>query len=227
MNNKHFSISIFEDLAGAAGIALNILFSPLTRPWFTRWGATVEEVSRPLPGDEIVPQPRTGGTRAITIHAPVEAVWPWLAQMGQGRGGLYSYERLENIAGCKIYNADEIIPNLPELQPGDRFKLGPEGYPFYPVFEVRHGQALILGDYDPATGLGQSWVFYLEPAGPGSTRLIIRSRGSYQPTTANTLIWKVLTEPVHFIMERKMLLGIKARVEYYAGTGRAAAGAAA
>lgn len=227
MKKNPFKISVLEDLAGAAGIAFNILFRPLTRPWYTRWGATAAEVSRSLPGDEIVPNPRTGATRAVTIQAPAEAVWPWLAQMGQGRGGLYSYERLENLAGCQIYNADRLIPDLPEFQPGDKMKLGPEGYPFYPVADVRHGQALILGGYEPDTGFGQSWVFFLEPAGPEATRLIVRSRGTYQPTFGNSLMWKLLTEPIHFVMERKMLLGLKSRVEFYASKGEAAALAAA
>jgi hypothetical protein len=78
------------------------------RPWHIRWGATDDELARPLPGDEIVPRPRKWSTRAITIDAPAEVVWPWLVQIGQGRGGLYSYDWLENLAGCDIHSADRV-----------------------------------------------------------------------------------------------------------------------
>ena len=106
------SYSIFEDLLGAVQVGSTLILSPVLRPWYNRWGATEADVARSLPGDELVPAPMLGYTRAITIQAPVEQVWPWLAQMGQGRGGLYSYDRLENLAGCKIHSVDHILPEL-------------------------------------------------------------------------------------------------------------------
>jgi hypothetical protein len=182
------------------------------RPWHIRWGATDHEIARPLPGDEIVPHPRKWSTRAITIDAPAEAVWPWLAQIGQGRGGLYSYDWLENLAGCDIHSADRLIPELQDLRRGDAVRLGPEGYPAYQVVGVEPGRALILGAHDPDMG-AHSWVFALEPIDQQAARLIVRSRDDYPPTLANVIIWRLITEPAHFVMERKMLLGIKQRAE--------------
>jgi len=182
------------------------------RPWHIRWGATNDEVARPLPGDEIVPRPRNWSTRAITIAAPAAAVWPWLMQIGQGRGGLYSYDWLENLAGCDIHSTNRIIPEFQYLEVGDVIRLGPEGYPAYPVAAVEPGCALVLGGDDPELG-PHSWAFVLEPIDDRTTRLIVRSRGDYPPSPANFVIWRILTEPLHFVMERKMLLGIKQRGE--------------
>jgi hypothetical protein len=182
------------------------------RPRHIRWGATDDEVARLLPGDEIVPRPRKWSTRAITIAAPAEAVWPWLAQIGQGRGGLYSYDWLENLAGCEIHSTDRIIPELQNLQAGDVVRLGPEGYPAYRVAAIELGRVLVLVGEDPDMG-AHSWAFVLEPIDEQTTRLIVRSRDDYLPTLANVVIWRLITEPVHFVMERKMLLGIKQRAE--------------
>lgn len=91
---------------GAVQVAAMLLTAPLSRLWYNRWGATAEECEKALPGDELVPHPRIASTRAITIQAPPAAVWPWLVQMGQGRGGLYSYDGLENLIGCDIHSAD-------------------------------------------------------------------------------------------------------------------------
>ena len=91
-NTKRFTLRCAAPAALLAGLG----YWFLARPWHIRWGATGAEVDRPLPGDEIVKRLRNWSTRAITIHAPAEAIWPWLAQIGQGRGGLYSYDWLEN-----------------------------------------------------------------------------------------------------------------------------------
>jgi hypothetical protein len=182
------------------------------RPWHIRWGATDEEIRQPLPGDEIVQHPRNWSTRAISIDAPTAAVWPWIVQIGQGRGGLYSYDWLENLVGCDIYSTSRIIPELQYLEVGDIVRLGPERYPAYPVAAIEPGRVLVLGGDDPLLG-AHSWVFYLEPIDEQTTRLLVRSRGDYPRTPANFLIWRVITEPLHFVMERKMLLGIKQRAE--------------
>jgi hypothetical protein len=198
--------------APAALLSAGLVYWLGLRPWHIRWGTTDAEVMRPLPGDEIVPYPRKLSTRAVTIRASAAAIWPWLAQIGQGRGGLYSYDWLENLAGCDIHTADRVVPELQDLRAGDIVRLGPEGYPAYPVAAVEPGCALVLGGTTPATG-AHSWVFFLEPLDEQTTRLIVRSRDDYPPTLANFLIWRVITEPLHFLMERKMLLGIKQRAE--------------
>src|SRR5690349_9989833 len=83
-----------------------VVYIALVRPWHMRWGATDDEVRRPLPGDELVARPKALATHAITIRAPAAEIWPWLVQFGQGRGGFYSYDWLENLFGCDIHNVD-------------------------------------------------------------------------------------------------------------------------
>jgi hypothetical protein len=100
------------------GAAFPWAYALVIRPWHLRWGATDEEVEKPLPGDELVPEPVIESTRAITVHAPVEAVWPWLAQLGQDRGGFYSYEWLENLAGAWMRNALSIHPEWQHREVG-------------------------------------------------------------------------------------------------------------
>jgi hypothetical protein len=98
----------------------------LVRPWHTRWGATREEVARPLPYDHFVPRPLAQTTRAITIDAPPGEVWRWLVQLGVGRGGLYSYDWLENLAGLDVHSTEKIVLELQDLEVGDLVRLAPE-----------------------------------------------------------------------------------------------------
>ena len=95
-------------------------YATLIRPRILRWGATDEEAAERLPGDEVVAQPRYQTTHAVTIHARRSEVWPWLVQLGQGRGGLYSYDWLENLFGLGFRSADRIIPDLQRLAVGDQ-----------------------------------------------------------------------------------------------------------
>lgn len=94
------------------------------RPWQARWGATDEEVARRLPGDDVVPRPSFNATRAITIAAPPEAVWPWILQIGSRRAGWYSLDWLDN-AG--IPSTDRIIPELQCMDVGDFVPMTPDG----------------------------------------------------------------------------------------------------
>ena len=149
-------------------------------------------------------------TRAITIQAPVTAIWPWLVQMGQGRGGLYSYEQLENLAGCDMHNADRIIPEHQHLEVRDKVRLVPEGCdPYFVMSAIELGRAIILYTDDSPT----TWAFILEPIDDKTTRLIIRCRQDYEPTSGNVIGWRLITDPITFVMERKLLQGIKTRVE--------------
>lgn len=178
------------------------------RPWHLRWGATDEEVERHYPGDDLVPDPRLDSTRAITIDAPAEDVWPWLAQIGQHRGGFYSYAWLENLVGCKMANAARIVPEWQRIERGDKMWLHPKAPPL-DVLDVIPGRSIVLGTI---------WAFHLDPVDAGRTRLIIRGRGAYtypdlKLPPLNFLYWRGVFEPAHFIMERKMLLGIKERAE--------------
>lgn len=210
MENSNFNPTIIEEGLGAVAIAATIVSSPLSRSWYSKWGASADEVEMSLPGDDIVPNPVLVSTRAISIEAPADEIWPWLVQMGQGRGGLYSYERLENLAGCEMHNADRIIPEHQHIKVGDKVRIVPEGRdPYFVVSAIEPGRAIILGGDDPPT----TWAFILEPIDDNTTRLIIRWRQDYEPTPGNVLGWRVFTDPITFVMERKLLQGIKARVE--------------
>jgi len=217
---------LLDNLGGAALIAANLILQPITRARYRRWGATDDEGQRPLPGDERIPRPRTRQTLAVTIHAPAAEVYPWIAQIGQERGGLYSYELLENLVGCKIHNADHIAPEW-EMQVGDLMRMGPPGYPVDVVVGLERGRWLLMAGADPQTGeapplpapdpnkyVNATWLLYLDEQPDGRTRLISRSLVDYAPRSfANKLIWEVFTDPIGFVMTRKMLLGVKARAE--------------
>jgi hypothetical protein len=216
MATKDFNPSLIDEGLGGISIAASILFSPLLRPWYSQWGATAAERKKSLPGDELVPNPALESTRGITIRAPTEAIWPWLLQLGQGRGGFYTYQRLENLAGCQIHNANQIRPELQNLEVGDLVRLGPEGYPAFDVAAIEPQVALILqGDIPNPQGKPTTWIwiFYLDPIDTNTTRLILRTRLDYEPNLGNAVMWRVFTDPISFNMERRMLQGIKARAE--------------
>jgi hypothetical protein len=194
-------------VAAAGGVAALSAYWFLIRPWHLRWGATDEELRKSLPGDDLIQSPPLNATHAITVNAPVEHVWPWLVQIGQTRGGFYSYVWLENLVGCKMHNADRIVPEWQELKVGDEVWLHPKAPPLK-VVSIEPGRAIVLE---------KSWGFYLEPIDRHRTRLIIRGRGEFNPDLKNSflnfLLWRGVFEPAHFIMERKMMLGIKERAE--------------
>jgi hypothetical protein len=210
MANSKFNPTLVEEGLGALVIAGTILTSPLTRAWYSKWGATENEVNMSLPGDNQVPNPELESTRAISIAAPAEKIWPWLVQMGQGRGGLYTYERLENLVGCDMHNADRILPDHQQLKVGDKIRLVPEGSDLYFIVStIEPGRAIILAGDDPPT----TWGFVLAPIDENTTRLIVRWRQGYKPTPGNVIMWRLFTDPITFVMERKMLQGIKVRAE--------------
>jgi hypothetical protein len=181
----------------AAGVAVTLSYALVARPRFLSWGATWKERWKPLPGDSAGSR-RPGATRAITIDAPVEAVWPWLAQIGQDRGGFYSYEWLENLSGCRMRNADEIHPEWQSREVGETVYL-----------HWASGLPVTVFEPNRALGLGNWGVFVLEPLEDGRTRLI--ARDVRRPGLR--FLADLPLELPHFVMERKMLLGIKERAE--------------
>lgn len=231
MKGEKLGLRLIEG-AAVAGAAL-ASYTFLVRPWHLRWGATREEREELLPGDTFVPFPRHEATHAITIHAPVSEVWPWLVQVGQTRGGFYSYTWLENLAGCQMHNADRVVPEWQTLRVGDVVWLHPQAPPL-PVSLVDPGRALVLGgaaNHAPAAeapgGAGAgTWGFYLKAIDEQTTRLIIRLRWDRKPGLLNWLGNYGMLEPAHFVMERKMLLGIKQRAESAAAGRRASFGPA-
>ncbi len=212
--------------ATAVTVQAAAAYVTVVRPWLLRWGATDEETVRPLPGDDLVARPRGTATRAVSIEAPVAEVWPWLVQLGQGRGGLYSYDWLENLIGCDIHSVDRIVPELQDLKPGDAIRLVREDYPvplFFEVTTVEPEHALVLhtpGDSAENLEKGlpdMSWALIVEPLPDGRTRLIARTRTTFKPTLSSQLWNGKGLEPFAFLMERRMLLGIKERAEMWAG----------
>jgi hypothetical protein len=201
-------VVVVTALAGAGAA-----YTFLARPWHLRWGANDQESWGPLPGDDVLANADLVATRAISVRAPAHEVWPWIAQLGQGRGGLYSYDLLENLAGCQMHSADRIVSEWQALDVGDEVRLHPD-VPLE-VAIVEPGRALVLrggvpmGDTPPPYDF--TWAFVLREQPDGMTRLLSRERYAY------TKWWTpVLVEPfesISFVMSQKMLRGIRDRAE--------------
>lgn len=203
-------------LVGLAATGVAIVYAEARlRPWYQRWGATDDEVGRTLPGDELVPGARDVATRAVTVRAPVDEAWAWLVQIGQHRAGFYSYTVLENLVGCEMHNADRIVPEWQHLDVGD---------PIWLASEQRYGRLgiQIVADLDPGhaiTLMGEgdvarlargepvrdgAWSFVVDSIDERTTRFLVRSRS---PRVKHAF------DAIHFVMERGMMLGLKARAE--------------
>jgi hypothetical protein len=183
----------------------------LARRLYLRWGSTPDELAATLPGDELMPRASITATRAISVAAAADHVWPWIAQIGQGRGGFYSYDFLENLVGCGIHSADRIVAAWQAPAVGSEFLLHPEVA--LRVAELHPGSALVLeggvamGPIPPPYDF--SWAFVVREGANRSTRLVVRERYRY------TRRWSaLLVEPVQvisFVMSERMLRGIRLR----------------
>ncbi|MCJ7857628.1 hypothetical protein [Corynebacterium kalidii] len=143
--------------------------------WFTTWGSTREERRRTVPGDSLTrPHPHLRADRAITLSAPPQDVWPWLMQLGQDRGGFYSWEFLENLLGSEVRGVRELRPEWSTRTVGDTVRLAPE-LPLT-VHQVTQEESLVLVGGDPgAIPEVFTWAFVLTPVADG-TRLHVRER---------------------------------------------------
>ena len=207
---------------GAA--AFGLIYALVVRPWQLHWGATAEEAIVPMAGDDLVEQPDYITTRAITINAAPEAIWPWIVQMGQGRGGFYTYDRLEQFGGADIRSADRIHPELQSLTVGDIVRLSPVGGPrvalldptrllvLHDTMDLRTGRS-VSTDAPATFAMHWTWTYALRAVDTGDTRLLVRTRATFTRRLLCMPASILLLEPVHFIMERGMLLGIKVRAE--------------
>jgi hypothetical protein len=182
------------------------------RPRQLRWGATDQECDRPLPGDDLA-NADLMATRAITVGTSADWVWPWIAQLGQGRGGFYSYDALENLVGCDIHSADRVVPEWQDLKVGDQVKLHPEVG--LGVAVVEPGRALVLRGGVPMGAAPPpydfTWAFVLQEQPEGTTRLLVRERYAYTQRWAPLLVEPVAV--VAFVMSQRMLRGIRDRAE--------------
>jgi hypothetical protein len=192
-----------------------------SRLWFLNWGARASDRHGPLPGDEIVPHPRSQGTRAITIAAPAAKVWPWLAQTGQDRGGFHSYELLEDLAGAEIDNLPYLDPARQVWKVGNKLWMYPphklSGMGHAVLMGVEPGRYLAFGTRQIGTPaqapVDGSWSFIVEPVGSDRSRLVIRSRAAGGLPLMPAVLTAALFDPAHYVMERRMMEVLKARAE--------------
>ena len=188
-------------LCVAALAAVYVFF--LRRPILT-WGATDEEATARLPGDELLEDADGIATRAIEIYAPPAAVWPWIAQIGPSpRGGAYTYDWIENLLGLDMHSADRVLPDFQHPEVGDTIGLGPNRMRVERV-EPEHVLAWRSEDGNWV------WTFVLDDR-DGSTRLISRNR--FRLPTLAARLGMIPMEPASLVMEQKMLRGIKQRAE--------------
>lgn len=182
-----------------------VIYFGFYRPWQVRWGATEKEVGRRMPGDEIVAKPTLNATRAVTINAPPDRIWPWLVQMGCKRGGWYSYDLIDNLG---IPSADWIIPEYQHFEIGQIVPMSPNGKMGMYVKSFEEPDWMVWGD----KGGDSTWCWGLYPLNPAQTRLVSRIRLRYR-WLSPAIIFSLLLDAGDIIMMRKCMLGIKQRAE--------------
>jgi hypothetical protein len=205
----------------AAGV---VAYRRWVAPWQQHWGASDDETSMLLPGDELLREPADQVTRAVTIQAEPAQVWPWLVQLGADRGGFYSYDWLEDLFGLAIHSADTIVPEWQDLEVGDLVAAARSRSGGWQVVALVPGEALVLQLADMTSGKPVrreqggwefQWMFALRPLAGGATRLLVRERVAFGSSRYRVLMAPL--GPVSFVMTRRMLLGIKARAERRSG----------
>jgi len=200
---------VFKLLAALG--AMDGLYLLVMRPRLATWGTTEAEARRAMPGDEQVTDPILMSTRAVTIKARSDEIWRWLVQIGYQRGGLYSYDRLDQLFGILDRpSADRILPEFQHLEVGDVIPMG--SGPSWPVTSVEPHHALVVMPVKDQV----SWAFALYPSDEGATRLVsrVRVKMGWPPLMKSM---SVAVDIPWFLMERKMLLGIKERAEAESG----------
>lgn len=214
------AMDVVDGISGALIMLLD-LATPFLRPARSNWGLDEATANRPYPGDEHVPHPSWSWTHGIEIDAPADAVWPWVAQIGQDKAGFYSYQWLENLVGCDVQNAARVHPEWGQPRLGDPLRLHPQAPPI-PVSGVEPGRwfyAATDGKEPPPPAdderVSVSWLFFVEPLEGGRSRFISRFRSHYAGKRLATRLayGPYVTESIGFAMDRRMLLGVKERVE--------------
>ena len=199
----------------AAILALaGVTYPFVVRPWHRRWGATDEEVVRQMPGDDIARHPVEATTRAVTVWARPEHIWPWLTQIGNLRGGLYSYDWIDLMIGAlQAPSVGQILPQFQDLRVGDMVPYA-VGTPMR-VEALERNRTLLLAYRDAGVAVTQSWT--IQPLDEGRSRLVLRVRTAL-PVTWRRLPVLLFLDPAEFVMVRKQLLGIKWRAERLAAS---------
>ncbi|SDR38726.1 hypothetical protein [Natronobacterium texcoconense] len=203
-------------------LSLFAVYHTRLRPWHRRWGTTPREAVGTLPGDEFLSEPADRVTHAVEIDATPGAVWQWLVQIGQNRGGFYSYDVLENLVGADIHTVDRIVPEYQNLSEGDVVRLAPEDYPVSrpdsapEVVRLEEERALVLRP--PVEGETWVWAFVCRETDDGTTRLVARISSPAPSSRLEAVVGYLFWEPAHFVMERKMLREIKRRAQRWGET---------
>jgi len=204
MRSRTVLLALGSAVTGAAATYLAFGRTPCLT-----WGATKEVVERTMPGDDLLADPDVVSTRAISIDAPPSAIWPWLVQMGSGKGGVYTYDWIENLFGLHMHSTDEILPEFQNPTVGDVEQLGAKG-PRLRIEVLDAERAMVIRSEDG----NWVWAFGLYPMPNGRTRLVSRNRiATPGASHVSRLFTTLIMEPGSLIMERKMLLGIKQRAE--------------
>jgi hypothetical protein len=197
-------------------IAVLIAALYAARRYYRNWGTSKEECQTRLAGDELVGDPVIQVTEAVWIDAPPSSIWPWLLQMGQDRGGLYSYQALENLIGLRFHNANRIHPEWQQLAVGDALRLTPKdwmglhGGLSLRVETITPERSIVLRTTSPNPPKAV-WSFHLQPRWANQTRLLARARvGLRHP---GEVLAAELARPAIALMTRGVLVGIKRRVQ--------------
>jgi len=208
------------------------LFGPFLAGWYVfkqrpennRWGASEEEMNSELPGDGLVTDNVNENTRAITIRKSPKEIWPWIIQIGKGRAGFYSYDFIEKLFGIDISSVETVMEEYQNLKEGDWIAISDDG-PGFEVYALRENEYLVLkskqADHLDITGQIEekfwewktTWSFVLRPVDDDLTRLIVRTRYNTGTKFLGKIFNYLIFEPGHFLMERKMMWGIKERAE--------------
>ena len=184
---------------------LVLLYLTRLRPWQLRWGATDDEIKRAMPGDEIVDQSSFNATRAVTIQATAEQIYPWIVQMGVTRAGWYSYDLLDNLGRP---SAESILPEHQKIQVGDLIPLSPDGKQGMRVKEFLQNRSMVWWDQKGDS----SWAWGIYPEGEAASRLVTRVRVNYR-LFSPAILFNLLVEFGDIVMMRKCMLGIKRHAE--------------
>ena len=211
-------VGVLAALEGAVLIVWNLIATPFIGRSRLRWGTVGTEATDSLPGDELVPEPKWSYTLGVAVDAPPEDVWPWIAQIGQGRGGFYTYQTLENMVGCKITNTTEILSDHQHPAVGEDIHLHPTAPPMR-IEIVDPPNALVLFGSPADVGAEESWgvstwQFVVNPGDDDGSRFLTRGRSDHTPDWKSRLAFgRFPVGAITFVMSRKMMLEIKRLAE--------------
>ena len=186
-------------------ILLVVIYLKIIRPWQLRWGARDEEINRSMPGDDIVKKPSFNATRAVTINASPDKIYPWIVQIGLNRAGWYSYDLLDNLARK---SAESILPEFQKIAIGDLIPMSPDGKQGLWVKEFSENEWMLWWDKIGDT----TWAWGIYSEGERCCRLVTRVRKKYRWLSLSA-IFNLIIEFFDFPMMRKCMLGIKKRAE--------------